>query len=871
MRHLRAPILLTRAGMVAEGAVRAFWPLWTVIFVAIAPLMFGWQDSAPVEVVWGFGVLALLGLIASAYLGLRAFRWPTRPEAVARVDAALPGRPIAAVADTQVIGSGDAASEAVWQAHLARMAERTKAARAVDPDLRVAGRDPFGLRYIALLFFVVALLFGSILKVGSVATLGGSQTLASGPVWEGWIAPPAYTGKPTLYLADLPQGALSLSQGSTVTLRLYGEVGALTVAETVSGRTGEVGSASDAAQEFTVNQSGEIAISGNNGAKWTVTVVPDAPPTVDLTGPVEADAMGEMRQPFQAMDDYGVMAGTATITLDLAKVDRTWGLATDPDPRAPLVLDLPMPFNGDRTDFEEFLTDNLSEHPFANLPVTIQLAVTDAAGQTTQTPAEPIILPGRRFFQPVAKAVIEQRRDLLWSKDNAHRVVQIMRAITNRPDELFTSEAVYLRARFIIRRLDGYETTGITDDEQTEIAAAMWELAVQLEDGSLADARARLERAQERLAEAMKNGASDEEIASLMQELRDAIDDYTRMLAQNAQPPEDQTDQPNSAQNDSMQVTRDEIQALMDRIQQLMEEGKMAEAADLMQQLNDLMENLQVTPGQQGDGQQGPGQQSMQDLADTLQNQEGLSDEAFRDLQDQFNPGQPGQQGQQQPGQQPGQQQGQQGQGGDQQPQNGQDGQQGQGQSPGSESRQGQQNDQGQGGEGQQGSPQSLADRQQALRNELERQRQGLPALSGDAGEAARRALERAEGAMDGAEKALRDGDLAEAIDRQAEAMNALREGLRNLGEALAQNRTDQPGQGTQEGSATSRVQPAQRDPLGRQMGNTGKFGSDENMLQGQDVYRRAQELLGEIRRRSAEQNRPEVERNYLKRLLDRF
>ncbi len=860
MRHLRLPIILTRAGLVAERAVRAFWPFWTVLFVAIAPLMLGWQDNAPVEVVWGFGVLALFGLIVTLFLGIRAFHWPNRAEAVARVDAALPGRPIAAVADRQMIGSGDAASEAVWQAHLARMAERTKQARAVDPDLRISGRDPYGLRYMALLFFVVALLFGSILKVGSVATLGnGTQTLANGPVWEGWIAPPAYTGKPSLYLADLPPGPLRLPQGSVVTLRLYGEVGALTVAETVSGRTGEVGSASDTAQEFTVTQSGDLTITGDNGATWTVTVLPDAPPTVDLTGPVEADAMGEMRQPFQAMDDYGVMAGTATIALDLTGVERNWGLAADPDPREPLVLDLPMPFNGDRADFEEFLIDNLSEHPWSNLPVTIQLSVTDAAAQAGETTAEPIVLPGRRFFQPIAKAVIEQRRDLLWTKANARRVVQIMRAFTNRPDELFTSETTYLRARFIIRRLDGYAKTGLTDDEQAEIATAMWDLAIQLEEGSLADARARLERAQERLAEAMRNGASPEEIAELMQELREAVDDYTRMLAQNAQPPEDQTDQPNSAQNDSMEITRDQIQAMMDRIQELMEEGKMAEAAELMQQLNDLMENLQVTQSQQG-----PGQQSMQDLADTLQNQEGLSDEAFRDLQEQFNPGQPGQQPQ---GQQPGQQQGQQGQQG-QQPQ---DGQQGQGQSPGSDSQQGQQNDQGQGGEGNQSSEQSLADRQQALRNELERQRQGLPALGGEAGDAARQALERAEGAMDGAEQALRDGDLAEAIDRQAEAMNALREGLRNLGEALAQNRTDEPGQGTEQGSASSQVQPAQRDPLGRQMGNTGQFGSDESMLQGQDVYRRAQELLGELRRRSAEQNRPEVERNYLKRLLDRF
>ena len=41
-------------------------------------------------------------------------------------------------------------------------------------------------------------------------------------------------------LNDIPPGILRVPQGSEVTLRLYGEVGALTVSETVSGRTGEV-------------------------------------------------------------------------------------------------------------------------------------------------------------------------------------------------------------------------------------------------------------------------------------------------------------------------------------------------------------------------------------------------------------------------------------------------------------------------------------------------------------------------------------------------------------------------------------------------------------------------------------------------------
>lgn len=124
---------------------------------------------------------------------------------------------------------------------------------------------------------------------------------------------------------------------------------------------------------------------------------------------------------------------------------------------------------------------------------------------------------------------------------------------------------------------------------------------------------------------------------------------------------------------------------------------------------------------------------------------------------------------------------------------------------------------------------------------------------------------------MEGAEDALRDGDMGSAIDRQAEAMDALREGMRNLGQALAENQQQQePGQGQQEGNAQGQPSEMQRDPLGRESGNGGQLGSEQSLLQ-DEVRRRAEELLGEIRRRSAEQDRSEKELDYLGRLLDRF
>jgi uncharacterized protein (TIGR02302 family) len=858
-RRLLWPVRLTHAGLVAERVTRSFWPLVSIMLAVLASLMLGLQDHAALELVWAGAVAAVLGSVTALVVGLRRFRWPTRGDALARLDASLPGRPITAIADTQAIGAGDAASEAVWRAHVARMAEKVKAAKPVEPDLRLADRDPYALRYVALVAFVMAVLFGSVWRVASVADMapGGGQSLATGPAWEGWIEPPAYTGRPSLYLNDIDGRTIEVAQGSRVTIRLYGEIGALTLTETVSGRTGEIPPATEPSQTFDVTRGGTIVIDGPGGRSWDVAISPDAGPEVALEGPVERAATGEMRQPFRASDDYGVVAGKATIALDLPTVDRRHGLTIDPETTDPIVIDLPMTISGDRTEFVETLVDDLSQHPWSGLPVTLTLTVEDAIGQSGATPPEAMILPGRRFFEPLAAAVVEQRRDLLWNRANGPRVAQVLRTVSHRPDEIFRDEGAYLMLRAAIRQLEGALEDGQLDDEtRAEIAQALWDVAVLIEEGDLADALERLRRAQDQLAEAIENGANDEEIARLMQELREAMQEYMRQLAQQGQQDGNEMAQ---NQQDMQEITGDQLEQMLQRLQELMEQGRMAEAQQLLDQLRQMMENMQVTQGQgQGQGQQGPGQQAMEGLAETLRQQQGLSDETFGDLQEQFNPGQQGQEGQQgQQGQQPGQQQG-----------TGQGEGLGQGEGQGGEQfgqQEGQGTGPGQGGQDLQG---SLADRQQALRDELERQQQGLPGAGTPEGDAARQALDRAGRAMDEAEESLRQEDFAGALDDQAEAMEALREGMRELGEMMAQQQQE----GQQGGEAFGQANPlGQRDPLGRDPGQNGRIGTDQNMLQGEDVYRRAEELLDEIRRRSGEQQRPEEERDYLRRLLERF
>ncbi|WP_136683491.1 DUF4175 domain-containing protein [Falsirhodobacter xinxiangensis] len=800
LRRLAWPIRLTLGGLWAERLLRAFWPLITLAMATLAVLAFGLQDRMPLEALWAWLVLTALGGGVALVWGVRQFRRPRRADALARLDAALPGRPISALSDTQAIGVTDPASQAVWAAHRQRMAERATAAKAVRPDLQLASRDPFALRYLALTALVVALIFGSLWRVTSITgtPMGGAQ-VATGPTWEAWVQPPAHTGKPSLYLNDITAASFPAPVGSRVQIRLYGEVGDLTVAETVSART-EAPTASEPQQEFQINRSGSLSINGAGGQEWQIIATPDAAPTIGSTAELQREPNGEMRLPFEAGDDYGVTAARAEIALDLPAVDRRFGLAADPEPRETIVLDLPLPITGSRTEFSELLVEDLSQHPFANLPVTISLSATDGAGQTGASEPMHVTLPGRRFFDPLAAALIEMRRDLLWTAGNAARTDQVLKALTHRPEGLFRNERAFLRLRVLMRDLAANRDT-LAGEKRDEIAAQLWDIALLVEEGDLASAMEQMRRAQDRLDEAIRNGADPSEIEELMQELREATDNYIRELAEQAQR---NPDQQQTQEGQQMQLSGQQLQDMMDQLQKLMEEGKMAEAAELMEMMRQLMENLQVTQGPGGSG--GPGQQAMRDLQDTLRGQQGLSDESFDNLQR-----------------------------GD-----------------------------GQGGEG-------LAQRQRELQDKLNGL-DGLPGQGSEKGAEGQRQLDRAGRAMEEAERALRDGDLSGALDKQAEAMDAMREGMRNFGEAMAEEQGQQGPGGQPNGEQFGQANPeGQRDPLGREPGESGRIGSDRNMLQGEDIYRRAEELLDEIRRRSGEQQRPSGELDYLRRLLDLF
>ncbi|MFO1144135.1 MAG: TIGR02302 family protein [Amaricoccus sp.] len=830
----------SRAAMGLESFLRGFWPLGAGGVTLWAALAFGLPEVLSHRQFLGFAAAAALVLAVLLVRGIRRFRWPTEAAARARIDATLPGRPLAALLDSPAVGKDDPAARSVWDAHLARMRRLAAAARPVGADLRLAAHDPWGLRLVALVAAIAAAVFAH--DRGIEAAAGALQpppgtAVATGASYEGWAEPPAYTGRPTLYLPEVASGAsLSVPEGTKVTLRTYGPADRFTLSETVSGAAASPAELAEAAPgiaaaEFQVAASGTVTLGerGTTLGSWSFVMEPDRPPSIDMIGTLERAASGETKLGYKAEDDHGVVRAHAEITLDLPRVDRRYGLAVEPEARPPLEADLPLPLSGNNRELDETLVEDFSKEPFAGLPVTVALTAADATGKTATSAPVSAVLPMRSFYDPMAQALVEQRRDLLWSAANGRRVTQVLKAITNHPDDAFSSPRAYLVVRSAIRSLDAATQGGQTLSAEVRdgAAEALWQAALQIEDGTLADAAQRLARAKERLQQALQDGASDEEIARLMDELRQATRNYMDQMARDAQKGQKQAQIPPGSKS----MTQDQIQQLMDRIQELSEQGRKEEAQALLDMLQQLLDNMQMVMGDQngtGTGENGQGEQSMQGLADALREQQGLADDSFQQLQRQFRGDRPGNQGE---GGQPGQ--------------------------PG-----GDQADRGEQGQ----SDQSLAERQEALRQLMEGLQQGLP---GEAGEAAREALREAERSMGEARDGLRDGDTSGAIDHQAEAIDKMREGMRQMGEDLTQAEKGRDGQQGQLGGESTAENG--RDPLGRPIGGAGSTGTNRDMLPEGDSASRAKALLDEIRRRAGDLGRPQLELDYLKRLLDLF
>jgi uncharacterized protein (TIGR02302 family) len=476
-------------------------------------------------------------------------------------------------------------------------------------------------------------------------------------------------------------------------------------------------------------------------------------------------------------------------------------------------------------------TRDLTEHVWAGAKVKLTLKATDDAGQEARSETKTITLPERPFSNPLAKAVIEQRRILALDANRKPRVLDLMDAITLRPEDTFDNMSHYLAIMSAVTRLKMADT----DDELRGVVSYMWEIALGIEEGDLSAAEKRLRQAQEALKQALADGASDEEIDKLMKELREAMNEFLREFAERAQ------QNPNMAQQmppNSEMLRESDLQRMLDQIENLAKSGSREQAQELLSQLQDMMNNLQAARPQQGqqgqDGQQSEMRKQMDKLGEIMRRQQEMMNETFR--MDQMQRGQ----------RQRGEQQGQEG-------QQGQDGQQPSDRDP----------------LGRPMTPEEFAEAmkqlqegQGKLQGDLGDLMKGLEGLGIQPGEGFGEAGE----AMGEAGKALGDQQGDRAVSEQGHALEALRRGAQDMMQQMQQAMQGDQG-GTEEGG---RQQSSDRDPLGRPR-QTPPGADDGRATKVPDEIdvQRARQILDAIRQRLGNALSPALEKEYLERLLE--
>ncbi|MGB0504564.1 MAG: TIGR02302 family protein [Pikeienuella sp.] len=838
---IRARLWITRQArrarlvILTERIARAFWPVVALAFVFAGVVLLGLPALTTPDVHIGIFAAFLAGATFFTVRGISGLRAPSLTDGKARLDRGAEGRPAQTLNDNLVAGSRDDGSKQLWAAHQARLAEKAAKLKPGLPDPRLENRDPFAFRIAAMLVFAAGLVgyFGASavsLKDQFIPTV--DVKTASGPVTtvEAWASPPVYTGVTPVYLSRLETGDVAVvPEGSEVSVRVFDASLPPKLTETVSGESFEFSDQGAGVYEaaFTLSQSGSVEISVGEVTvqRWSLTMTPDAPPTIAFLSEPEADGRGTTSFRFEATDDYGVRFADGLIRLDNAGEPPLKGVTAATVFEA-LELELPLPLTGDNTLTAEQFQEDLASHPFAGLPVIITLTAHDAAGQTGSTELR-VKMPERRFTHPMARALVEQRRWLIWSPDATPHVLDVAEAVMKYPEQVFNDTSAFLAARMAVRRL-GY---ALEDDRVVEetpsVVDLFWKAAIRLEDGDLSSAAARLAQAQERLRQAIEEGASDEEIAELMDDLREAMRDYlAEMARENMRDQAENGGQQQQQQQQGQQgetLTQEDLERMMDEIEEAMRNGQQDLAREMLQALQQMMNNLQMA--QPGQGQPGEGEQTMNQMGDMIGEQQGLADRSFNEMQ----------RGQNQPGQQEG--------GGTQQ------------------GLEGQQN-------GAQGDdPGQIARDQEALRSLLDQLRGDLP---GVASEDTQKSLDDAARAMDDALESLREGDTRRAVDDQVRALDALREGRRGMAQDMAEAQGNSQGEraGQEGANSSDRVD----DPLGRP-GQTADNPDDGRgvAVPGAHLGKRARDLQKEIRRRSEERERSAEELDYLDRLLERF
>lgn len=610
---------MARLALAWERVWPALWPATFVVGAFVVVALFDIPAYLP-----DGAAMALLGLFVAALIAalagaIRELRPPSHDDARRRLEtaSALRHRPLAALEDT-LASTDDPATVALWREHQSRMAAAARSLRIGVPRAGLVRRDPYALRVaLSLLLLLGAIDAGgeAPARIGRALTPEISIAGIGGPpmTLDIWVSPPQYTGLPPQFLSTSGSGGIiAVPIGSTVLARVHGGDGR--PALVLDGHATKMSKIDDS------DYKGEIAIKAGSRltvergwwttlGSWPIQVVPDRPPTIAFVKPPQRTAQGAVHLEYEAKDDYGVEKVTATI--------RRPG---DPSGQA-VTFDLPLPDQHLKDAHGASFTD-LTANPWAGLPVQIQLQAADALGQTGKSEILEFVLPERIFHQPVARAIIDERKELTKHPDDREPVADALEDLSSRPGLYDDDIVAFLGMRTAADRL-------LVDRDADTIATVqqlMWETAVRIEDGGGKLNREAMRESMQALQNALARNAPQSEIDRLMQQLQQQIQQYLQALAQRTLQQNPQAAQP---ANPSQSLTSNDLQRLLDRARSLAQTGDRAQARNLLAQLQDLLENLSSARPMQMQG----ATNALDAMHQLMRRQEQLLDQSFRQSQ----------------------------------------------------------------------------------------------------------------------------------------------------------------------------------------------------------------------------------------------
>ncbi|MGO4450717.1 TIGR02302 family protein [Phyllobacterium sp. TAF24] len=808
-------------------AFERLWPLIlpTLLVIALFVIFawFGIFRSLPDLARLGLLALFVLSLPACLYILLK-FRLPDHAEVSRHLEDVntLDHQPIAVQSETIATSKDDPFAQALWDEHRRRMAERIKGLRSGLPRTNIPEIDPWGLRAVVGLLLVIAFAFSGGPLGGRLSDAFKSHSASNAlpPRIDAWVTPPRYTGRPPVFLtsaANNQEKQFTVPQNSTLVIRIIGGTGSEKVTKTLpDGKPTEVAvkdaakpeeatAAKDQPRNFEValetNTAIKLTDSNNVDSEWAFTVLPDQPPTIRFTKEPSSAVNGTMELTYEIKDDYGAASAQAKVEQIAPPAKNARPLYAAPE------IPLSLPKRGAQGG-DTKTTKDLTEHVWAGSEIRITLLAVDDAKQEARSETRTWVMPERPFSNPLARAVVEQRRILALNANTKPDVLNMLDAITLWPEETIKNPTHYLALRSIRSRLN----IARSDDQLRDVVAYMWQVARGIEDGALSEAERSLREAQEALRQAIEQNASPEEIEKRMADLRKAMSKYMRELAQQAQR------NPKMAQADpnARELRQEDIDRILKQIEELAKQGSKEQAQQLLSQLNDMLNNLQMRQAQGKDGQGDSMKQQMNKLGDLMRRQQQTMNETHR-LEQQRQNGMMQDNGQM-----------------------GQDGQQGQmSEEEIAKALKGLQEGQG-----------KLQSDLQQLMDDLNGQGITPNKDFGDAGKS-----------MGEAKKSLGDADSGQALDQQSNALDSLRKGGQDMMKQMQAMGQTGKGKGEQGGL----------DPLGRPQGKDGTSSYsdvDRPMLPGEADIQRAKQILDAIRQRLGNALSPQMEKDYLERLL---